>query len=85
MTRYGVNLIPYLPSPTAAQIEQRKAVFKRESLKLKREMLKVPGARAYIPVDSAGQPVWDESLHHEFAVIVVRIDKGAGLNEFSTV
>jgi hypothetical protein len=47
-------------------------------------MLKVPEAKAYIRVDSAGQIVWNDKTDDEFAVIVVRIDKGAGLNEFNT-
>lgn len=84
--RYGVNPIPFLPpAPTQEQIEARKVAFKKESLKLKREMLKMPEARTYIPVDKHGEPVWDEKINGEFALIVAKIDKGNGLTEFGSV
>lgn len=82
---YGVNPIPYLTPPTAEEVEQRKISFKRESLKMKREMLKNPEARKYIPVDENGEPIWDEKKHGEFALIVVKIDKDEGLEEFGGV
>lgn len=45
----------------------------------------MPEARAYVPVDGNGEPAWDESINGEFALIVVKIDKGSGLTEFGRV
>jgi hypothetical protein len=59
--RYGVNPIPYLPNFTQEQLDHQKAVFKRESMKVKRKMLEQPGAAEFIPVDARGEPVWDEA------------------------
>jgi hypothetical protein len=85
MSRYGVNPIPYLPPPpTKEQAEARKAAFKKESMKLKRELLKMPEARSYIPVDEKGEPIWNEEINGEF-VVLVKIDKGRGLKEFGRV
>ncbi|KAK4539929.1 hypothetical protein LTR36_009971 [Oleoguttula mirabilis] len=84
---YGVNPIPYLPPPPApAELEARKAEFRASSMAMKREMLvKLSDARAYIPVDARGELVWSEAEHGEFAVLVVKIDKGRGLQEFGSV
>lgn len=54
-------------------------------MKIKREMLKMPEARAYIPVDARGQPLWDEKKNGQFALVVVKIDKADGLKEFGPV
>ena len=78
-----VSFLP--PPPSQAQIYARKAKFMEESLKLKREMLKMPGGRQYIPVDQNSEPVWDEEKNGEFALVVVKIDKERGLQEFGPV
>lgn len=85
---YGVPW-KYFPTPrpewTGAKAEAMKAEFKEQSLKLKREMLKMPEARNYIPVDSKGDIIWDEEKNGRFSVLVVKIDKGDGLREFGEV
>lgn len=86
LSRYGIDPRPWLPVLTEAQIEQRKAEFKQQSMKLKLAMLKEsPEAREYIPVDRSGQPIWDEKKHGEYVVIVVKINKGDGLTEFGSI
>lgn len=45
----------------------------------------MPEARKYIPVDEKGEPIWREEVNGEFVVIVMKIDKGRGLNEFGRV
>lgn len=76
--------VPYNELPTQ-EIEARKVAFKREDMKVKREMLKHPEARSVIPVDSRGEPVWDDAKNGQFVLIVVRIDKYQGLQEFGRV
>ncbi|KAF2491925.1 hypothetical protein BU16DRAFT_564406 [Lophium mytilinum] len=83
---YGVNPIPFLKKATPEQVEARKATFKIKSMKMLREMWNgVPEAREVIPVDSFGEPIWDESKNGEFVLIVVKIDKESGLKEFGSV
>jgi len=55
------------------------------SMKMMRKMLNFPGGRNYIPVDARGQNVWDEVKNGEFVVLVVKIDKGRGLQAFGRV
>lgn len=76
--------VPYNERP-AEEIEVRKASFKRDGMKLQRQMLKVPEAREFIPVDSQGEPVWDDAINGQFTLIVVKIDKDRGLQEFGRV
>ncbi|KAL5417182.1 hypothetical protein PMIN06_000922 [Paraphaeosphaeria minitans] len=83
---YGVDPTPWLPVLSKAQLLQRKAVFKAKSLDLKRAMLESdPEARKVIPVDSKGEPVWDEEVHGEYAVLVVKISKADGVTEYGAV
>lgn len=56
-----------------------------KSMDLMREMRKNPRMRPFIPVDAHGEPIWDEAKNGEFCVIVVKIDKGRGLQEFGRV
>jgi hypothetical protein len=49
------------------------------------ETLKLPEARKYIPVDRAGEPIWNEEVNGELALTIVKIDKGRGLKEFGGV
>ncbi|KXG46317.1 uncharacterized protein PGRI_051730 [Penicillium griseofulvum] len=80
---YGVNPVPFLPpAPTLAEIMDRKIKFKIASMEKLRQMLKHPEIRKLIPVDARGEPIWDEAKHGEFCVLVVKIDKGRGLEEF---
>lgn len=80
---YGVNPIPCLPPPPTMEEEaQQKAEFKEKSLATKREMLKHAETRKYIPTGPKGEPVWDEKKMGQFALLVVKIDKGDGLDEF---
>ena len=85
---YGVPWT-YLPTPateeTGPTAAHRKAVFKQKSLDMKRAMLKLPDGKKYIPVDDRGEPIWDEAKNGQFALIVVKIDKGEGLQEFGRV
>lgn len=85
---YGVPW-SYMPVPkpewTGAKAEKLKRDFKRESLKVKRELMRVPEARAYIPLDEKGQIIWDEEKNGQFAVLVVKIGKGEVLQEFGQV
>jgi hypothetical protein len=57
---YGITVellpISYNECP-AQEIEARKAEFKLNSIKLKRQMLKIPEARQYNPVDNRGDPI----------------------------
>ncbi|KAF2682299.1 hypothetical protein K458DRAFT_433232 [Lentithecium fluviatile CBS 122367] len=50
----------YLPTFTPREIEHQKAVFKENSMKMKRAMLRDPKTRGYIPVDARCEPLWDE-------------------------
>lgn len=53
--RYGVNPVPYLPPPPKpAEVRARRAAYKELVMELKREMLKTPEGRKYIPVDAHG-------------------------------
>ncbi|KAJ5365649.1 hypothetical protein N7517_008535 [Penicillium concentricum] len=82
--QYGVNLVPSLPfPPTPGEVETRKTQFKIESMEKLRQMLKHPEIRKLIPVDARGKPIWDETKHGEFCVLVVKIDQECGLEEFS--
>ncbi|KAI9708402.1 MAG: hypothetical protein M1828_003000 [Chrysothrix sp. TS-e1954] len=88
-SEYGVPL-RYLPVPTIEEIgpeaEKRKAAFKAESLKVKRQMLREsPESRKFIPTDGKGEPLWSENVNGQFALLVVKIDKGEGLKEFGNV
>jgi hypothetical protein len=60
-------------------------MHKRESMKLKREMLKHAEGRRIIPGDAQSEPVWDEAKNGQFVVLVVKINKGDGLTEGSRV
>ncbi|OAG09879.1 uncharacterized protein CC84DRAFT_1213256 [Paraphaeosphaeria sporulosa] len=83
---YGVDPRPWLPVLSKAQLLQRKAMFKAKSLELKRAMLKSdPEAQKVIPVDSKGEPVWDEKIHGEYVVQVVKVSKEDGVTEYGTV
>ncbi|KAF2451690.1 hypothetical protein P171DRAFT_515658 [Karstenula rhodostoma CBS 690.94] len=83
---YGVDPTPWLPVLNETQMKHRKAVFKAKSLDLKRAMLKAdPEARKIIPVDAEGEPVWDEKVHGEYAVLVVKISKADGVTEYGPV
>jgi hypothetical protein len=53
-------------------------------MELKRAMLQQPEARKYIPVDSQGEPVWDESINGRYVVAVTKLKKGSGLEELET-
>lgn len=84
--RYGVNPVPYLPPPPKpAEVTARRAAYKGLMMELKREMLKPPEGRKYIPVDAHGEPVRDEAKDGEFVVLVVKIYKRRGLEEFGRV
>jgi hypothetical protein len=81
-----VDPTPWLPVLTKEQIEHGKAEFKAQSMELKRAMLKeYPEGRQYIPIDAYGEPVWDEKVHGQYAVLVVEINKGDGLTEYGPV
>jgi hypothetical protein len=81
-----VDPTPWLPALTKEQIEKSKAEFKVQSMNLKRAMLKEhPEGRQYIPVDADGEPVWDEAVHGQYAMLVVKINKGDGLTEYGPV
>ncbi|KIK67560.1 hypothetical protein GYMLUDRAFT_257417 [Collybiopsis luxurians FD-317 M1] len=83
---YGVDPIPFLPPPPSkAEERARKAKFREGSLKLKREMLRNEKTRAHIRVDAHGEPIYSEEIGGQFALIVVKIDKGSGLTEFGEV
>ncbi|KAI1608819.1 hypothetical protein EDD36DRAFT_94440 [Exophiala viscosa] len=82
---YGVSPLPYLKEQSLAEIEARKAKFKEAALKLKRELLRTPEGRTYIKTNARGEPLWDESIHGEFVVLVVKINKGDGLTEYVPV
>ncbi|KAF2103749.1 hypothetical protein NA57DRAFT_50618 [Rhizodiscina lignyota] len=85
---YGVPWT-YMPTPkpewTGPQAEAMKAKFKEASLQVKRQLMKNPEARRYIPTNANGDIVWDEEKNGQFAVLVVKIDKGDGLREFGEV
>lgn len=53
-----------------------------ETMKMQRQMLKHSEGRKYIPVDARGEPIWNEAKNGEFCVLLVKIDKGRGLQEF---
>ncbi|KAI6085164.1 hypothetical protein F4821DRAFT_241296 [Hypoxylon rubiginosum] len=82
---YGVPWT-YLPTPgperTGPEAEAMKAKFKEQSLFLKRKISKTEEGRKLIPVDKHGNVIWDEERNGQFAVIVVKIDKGDGYQEF---
>jgi hypothetical protein len=91
--RFGCDpLLAAPPTPrTLAEIalaarkeELGKQQFKANSMKLKRAMLQDPEARKYIPVDSQGEPVWDESINGRYVVIVTKLKKGSGLEELES-
>lgn len=85
-SRFGVDPAPYLPILTQVQIQQHKAEFKAKSLGLKRMMLgTIPNARKYIPVDSEGEPIYNEEVDGEYAVRVFKISKGDGVTEYGLV
>ena len=85
---YGVPWT-YLPTPatemTGPEAAHKKALHKQKSLQMKRAMLKTAEGRRIIPVDDRGEPIWDEAKNGQFALIVVRIDKNEGLQEFGRV
>ena len=54
-------------------------------MELKREVLKTSVGRQHVPVDSKGDPVWDDAINGEFVVLLVKINKGDGLTEFGRV
>ncbi|KAI4869399.1 hypothetical protein F4820DRAFT_407288 [Hypoxylon rubiginosum] len=85
---YGVPWT-YMPTPgpelTGPEAEAAKARFKETSLELKRKMRKTEEGRRLIPVDRHGNIIWDEEKNGQFVVIVVKIDKGDGYQEFGTV
>ncbi|CAJ2504290.1 Uu.00g116840.m01.CDS01 [Anthostomella pinea] len=81
----------YMPTPpgperTWPEAEAVKAAYKTKSLKMTRTMRQqIAEARALIPVDGNGDVVWDEAKNDQYAMLVVRIDKGDGLREFGEV
>ena len=86
---YGVPWT-YLPVPATErkgpEVERQKAAYKERSLELKRQLLKrSKEARKVIPVDERGEPVWNEAKNGQFTVLVVKIDKEKGLEEFGRV
>lgn len=82
---YGVDPLLYRQEDGAEYWEQRRRVYKENSMKLKREALKQAVGRQYIKVDGRGEPIWDEEMNGEFAELVVRINKGDGLTEYGRV
>ncbi|KAF2832327.1 hypothetical protein CC86DRAFT_366155, partial [Ophiobolus disseminans] len=82
---YGVDVLPHIPTLTKSQIAHQKAEFKRNSMAMKRQMLKQPEARRVIPVDAKGEPIWDEKQNGQYVVMVTKINKGDGLTEYGNV
>ncbi|KAF2111381.1 hypothetical protein BDV96DRAFT_690299 [Lophiotrema nucula] len=82
---YGADPTNYIPSLTPAQEAKRKAEFKKNSMAMKRQMLKHPEGRKAIRVDTRGDPLWDEEINGQFVVIVTRINKGDGLTEYGDI
>lgn len=85
---YGVpwTMMPKAkPEWTGSEAVALKAKFKERSLKVKKELLKNPEARPYIPTDEKGEPIWNEEKYGQFAVLVVKIDKQDGLTEFGEI
>ena len=91
--RFGCDpLLAAPPTPrTSAEValaarkeEMARQQFKAKSMALKCAMLQHPEARKYIPVDSKGEPVWDESINGRYVVIVAKLKKGSGLEELET-
>jgi hypothetical protein len=83
---YGVNPLPYEVVETEEERMRRQAVYRQGLGEVKKILRgKVQEARGLIPVDEKGEPVFDEKVNGEFAVLVVKIDKGDGLREFGRV
>ena len=72
---YGVDPLRFYVEPSEAEKAVRKRRFKEASMQLKKEMLKTVKARPYVKVEASGEPVWDEAVSGEFAVVVERIAK----------
>jgi hypothetical protein len=85
LLRYGIDPTSWLLVMTQIQIEHCKAVYNKDSLRMKREMLKHPESRPYIPVDKHGEPIWDEKINGQYTVLVVKINKGDGLTEYGEI
>ncbi|KAI0841455.1 hypothetical protein F5Y06DRAFT_259540 [Hypoxylon sp. FL0890] len=73
------------PEMTGPEAEAMKAMFKKSSLELKRELMKTDEGKKAIPVDQHGNIIWDEEKNGQFVVLVVKIDKGDGYQEFGKV
>ncbi|KII88142.1 hypothetical protein PLICRDRAFT_124555 [Plicaturopsis crispa FD-325 SS-3] len=70
----------------ARREEAARESHKKNSIMLKRELIKhSPEARALIPVDSDGEPIFREEIDGRFAVIVAKLRKGSGLEELGTL
>ncbi|KAF2134011.1 hypothetical protein P153DRAFT_427887 [Dothidotthia symphoricarpi CBS 119687] len=82
---YGVNPGPYIPTLSKEELTRRKAIFKKNSMDLKRAMLKSAEGRKVIPVDDDGEPLWDDAVNGQFVVLVDKINKGDGLTEYGRV
>lgn len=65
-----------------AELERRKATYKREMMAMMRLMRK---EGAPIPMDlKTGDVAWDDEKNGEFVVLVTRVDKETGLKEFES-
>ena len=52
----------------------------------KRQLLKeFPTWNDNFQVDANGEPIWNEEVHGQFAMLVAKIDKGDGLTESEVV
>ncbi len=78
---------PRTPAEVALAARKEEMVrqqYKAKSMELKRAMLQLSETRRYIPVDSQGNPVWDESINGRYVVKVAKLKKGSGLEELET-
>jgi hypothetical protein len=82
---YGVNPLRYWKDPSPAEVEARKAAHKKGALEVKRELLKTTEGRTNIKTNARGEPLWDDDVHGEFVVLVVKINKGDGLTEYGRI
>ncbi|KAJ7104166.1 hypothetical protein B0H15DRAFT_794990 [Mycena belliarum] len=88
---YGMDPLTAAPPPPrneferaamAAQAARRKAEYKRRTM----EMMRLMRDRGVpLPLDPAtGDVEWVDGKHGEFVVLVTRVDKATGLEEFET-
>ncbi|KPI35966.1 uncharacterized protein AB675_10467 [Cyphellophora attinorum] len=83
---YGVNPLPYEVVESEETRKERQEVYAKNLGEGKKKiLLRAPEARKYIQLDAKGEPVFDEKVHGEFTVLVVKIKKGDGLTEFGRV